>query len=557
MMIAAASLLGACGTDSPSGDTDSGSGAPVSLMFHVERDLLQGFEHDTGFVPEAGPASIRARASATAALVVDAEGLADATELTPVEGSGLLQVEAGLSLELSARVDTSGIEWEGVVDTFEYGIEPAEAAFEPFLLGESVSVSSPLPASEIARVPVGAIPGATLIASIEGGAVDTSFSGVCATVADGVAQYTGTSTIEGTVDLAATLEIDVPLLGTESFGPFSFPVPIPASTMALDLGSFTVADGTPVDASPCAGETGTSGVPGSGSGTEEGGDTEGGADTGETVSDDSGDSTDMPGLCEETCGGCCLDGECLDGFEPAACGSSGACQVCDAGEICDGVSCVAEPDCLATCEGCCMDGVCLDGFAPDACGFQEECEDCGADSTCNGLDCVPAQTECLDTCAGCCVGGECNLGSSDEACGSFGACEDCGANGVCVNDTCVAATWTITLLSGEILVGGLDAFDGPDPYLELSSMGPGLAFSQSETASNTSEPVWNDVLGESVALTNPFVLEMWDEDSLTADDLIGACTVSFPASAFGGTHEVECEVDGELAWTALFAIDPA
>ncbi len=79
----------------------------------------------------------------------------------------------------------------------------------------------------------------------------------------------------------------------------------------------------------------------------------------------------------------------------------------------------------------------------------------------------------------------------------------------------MAATWTIALLSGEILADGLDAFDDPDPYLELSSMGPGLVFSQSASESNTTSPVWNEVLGTDVVLTNPFVLEMWDEDALS------------------------------------------
>lgn len=565
-MVAAVGLLAACGTNSRGGetDTDSGPTGPIRLLFSAERDLLEGFEHDTGFVPESGPASIRARASATATLMVDAEGTADATSLTPVDGSGSLRVEAGLSFEISARVDTSGVEWEGVVDTFEYGIDPSAAAFEPFLLGDSVSVSSALPAAEFARVPLGAVPGATLIASVEGGTVETSFAGVCATVGDGAAQYTGVATIEGTVDLAASLEIEIPLLGTETLGPFAFPVPIPATTMALDLGSFSIPDGAAVDASPCTGATGTSGASDTNGETGGGVDTEPvGPGTDETGADETGadetgaDETGSPTACEETCGGCCLDGECFDGFDDGACGSNGTCEVCGAGQNCDGLACVAEPDCLATCDGCCLDGVCHDGYGSDACGFAEQCEDCGEGSTCNGSDCVPADAECLETCSGCCIGGECNQGSADDACGSLGACEDCGTNAVCENNECVAATWTISLLSGEILVDDLDVFDGPDAYLEMSSNGPGLGFSQSETQSNTSAPVWNEVLGTDVVLSNPFVLEMWDEDTLSPDDLIGACTVSFPPSAFGGMHEVECEVDGATAWTAVFAIEPA
>lgn len=238
-------ILASCG-----GEPTSGT---VPLEFRGELDVLGGFERDTGFVPEASPASIRVVTSANATFMATASATAQGDVLMPVAGSGTLTQELNLSLEVSARLVTGALDYEGVVDTVEYGGEATSTTFEPFLLGESVVLESPLPPAELATLPIPSVPGATLQISLTGGTVSTTYAGECAAVADGVAQYTATATVEGVVELSGSVEVDVPLVGVETFGPFPVDVPIPPLQTLVDLGSLSSETGMAAEGMPCAG----------------------------------------------------------------------------------------------------------------------------------------------------------------------------------------------------------------------------------------------------------------------------------------------------------------
>lgn len=74
-------------------------------------------------------------------------------------------------------------------------------------------------------MPVPSGPGATLLVELTGGEVITTFRGGCARGEGGVGQYTGQTAITGHVNLAGTIEIEIPIVGSESFGPFEVAVP--------------------------------------------------------------------------------------------------------------------------------------------------------------------------------------------------------------------------------------------------------------------------------------------------------------------------------------------
>lgn len=413
LFAAAALLVPACkGSDSAS--------EPVTLEFRAEHDLLGSFEQDSGFVPEGAPAAIRVVATANAGLTATAQATASGETLAPVEGSGTLAMEAGFSLEISARLDAAGVEYEGVVETFEYGIDPAMTTFEPFALGESVVLSSPLPPGELARVPIPSVPGATLVVDIASGELETTYSGVCATAMDGLAQYTAQAVIAGTLGLEGTIEVEIPIVGTETFGPFAVDVPIPATTTALDLGTFSIADGMPAEGSPCAGATGdtdadptngTSGPTGSDptgsdpTGSDPTGDAStsgdptGEASSGSATGDPSGDDTTTTGRPEcieaaecaedEACveGTCTLVPEaCWDGTDCGTCLDTDSCVWCEqlpgnaCGDLTDAcfsdVDCVALVECVTPCEDqACIDA-CAEGSTPEAIDLYNAAADC-------------------------------------------------------------------------------------------------------------------------------------------------------------------------------------
>ncbi|MGH1345906.1 MAG: hypothetical protein ACRBN8_30360 [Nannocystales bacterium] len=385
-------LVPACGSTGPSAE-------PVTLDFRAENDLLAGFEQDSGFLPQGSPAAIRVVAGATAALVATAQATAVGDTLTPVSDTGSLAMEAGFTLEVSAKIDAAGVDYEGVIESFEYGIEPSMVSFEPFAVGESVTLESALPPSELARVPVPSVPGATLVVDITGGQVNTAYSGVCAVATGGLAQYTAEAVIDGTIQLEGTIELEL-LVVTETFGPYPIEVPIPAVTTALDLGTFSTVDGTPAPGSPCesAGADTDAVDPTAASGpmdptsTESttGGDPSMGS-SGETTSGPTSGSTSGPetGEASSSSGGAeCIDdagctlretcveeqcvpvpSECGDGLDCAACPSESTCSLCVQfdGNACSDVldDCFFDDDCLALidCTNPCEDQACYEACA--------------------------------------------------------------------------------------------------------------------------------------------------------------------------------------------------
>ena len=239
VLLLCAVLVGGC-------KDEESSGFAGELAFSGEHDFLPGFEVDTGWTPEQSPASVRVTASAGGQVAVVAKATTDGSVLMPVPESGELSVEGSLILEVNARIDASGVQYEGVVDSFEYGIESPAIPFEPFALDQPVSATAQLPAEEIARAPIPSVPGSTLVLEITGGSIDTVFEGTCATAADGFAQFTGRTTMSASVEAASSIEIEIPIVGTETFGPFAFTIGVPEIVHTLDLGTVSLTTGETV-----------------------------------------------------------------------------------------------------------------------------------------------------------------------------------------------------------------------------------------------------------------------------------------------------------------------
>ncbi|HEY3817437.1 MAG TPA: hypothetical protein VGL81_09715 [Polyangiaceae bacterium] len=179
------------------------------------------------------------------------------------------------------------------------------------------------------------------------------------------------------------------------------------------------------------------------------------------------------GFCEDNtfcgpqnCQGCCEGNACLPGFDPTACGSFGeVCSDClEFGESCGGFDagfgqqCTFEQTCSAqNCPGCCAGNTCLQGNDPAACGTNGQlCADCtskdqtclgGSDAGFGGGSCGTAPPPVCDakTCpTGCCDGTLCLPGNLDSFCGTGGGiCTNCGAaKKTCTAQACVGAAPT-------------------------------------------------------------------------------------------------------------------
>ncbi|HWB76714.1 MAG TPA: hypothetical protein VG755_17230 [Nannocystaceae bacterium] len=417
-MLLVLGLASACGGDDSQGSGESGA-LDGPIEFRGEQSFLPGFDFDSGWLPDGSPVTIRATATAGGGITVVAQASSDGSTITPMPGSGSLAVEGSLALELSAKIDTMGINYEGVVDSFEYGIDPVNEAFDPFTLQSDVAATSTLPAAVLGEVPIPSVPGATLVLEVTGGEITTAFAGSCAEAANGFAQFTGTLTSSGTVECAATVEIEIPFSDPLTFGPFAFDVAIPSLSTGLDLGTRSLATGEPAaDMGICAIDPGTGSAAEADSSGDDGtddaaddanddaADTTGGEEStsdasgvsmSSTTSDPTGDTSGDPdypppgecpadgvpvqigsngdnGVCLPPCAG---DGTCPSGQNGTAIGvcgfnplsTFGACTTdgdCTSGETCIDGTCFYEPPthCVLTCDGgaiCPMDMDCFSG----------------------------------------------------------------------------------------------------------------------------------------------------------------------------------------------------
>ncbi len=264
----------------------------------------------------------------------------------------------------------------------------------------------------------------------------------------------------------------------------------------------------------------------------------------------------------DNCGGCCDGNTCIEAPTDAQCGADGSeCTECGSTATCSAGTCALP--CEDTCFGCCdASGNCIDDEdqTDAACGFLGlDCEACGGDETCDFGVC--SSPTCLETCNGCCIGSECFDGYSDFACGFQETCAVCSGGTSCDSfgvgcEVTAGLQWQVNLLDGEIVAltegAAWDSFGGaPDPYLIIDELDV-----ESSVQDNTLAPAWNEALTSSPLtedLQAQLTFSMWDSD-LNADDLIGTCTVNLPDDAFGGLHEVTCNVGGSFAWSVLLSI---
>ena len=265
-------------------------GGNAELEFRAEQPVLPGFELDTGLVPSGSQAQVRALATATGSLVAQAKANAVDNQLQPMVGSGQLELGAEIKLEVFVKLDVGGgITFDEKVGDVNIVAPAVETAFEPFLLDGTANVTSTLEPGELLRVPLGAVPGGTLVLSLAGGSLAAEFGGICATVHEGAAQYRGAVTWSGSLDLSAMVEVDVPLSGKQSFGPLSVVIPISPFATDLDLGVIDAATGAPATpaVSPCDAD------PGSGSRGADAGGQDDGDDAG-TGEPDAGSDVEPP-----------------------------------------------------------------------------------------------------------------------------------------------------------------------------------------------------------------------------------------------------------------------
>ncbi len=274
-----------------------------------------------------------------------------------------------------------------------------------------------------------------------------------------------------------------------------------------------------------------------------------------------------PECTPENCQGCCFpSGICEQGRSTEACGSGAQrCETCEEEWTCENNACVPPPELCGpgNCEGCCdREGVCQTGDGTTFCGLSGSvCQACEESESCLEGMCSDANS-CAASCAGCCVGETCIEATTNQQCGIDGAtCNDCGTQ-TCVGGGCqVPSIYDIEIVSTIVAPtkpdgSSWDALDDtPEQYVLAGAIDPVIA--NKEYSAGTSEVSalnvsWNTVLDTNMplaALQNRFIIEMWEGDTFSDDDVICAFDniLVDPNVLAGNTVTSICAEDGRTS----------
>ena len=248
------------------GCTDDNPDA-AELQFSGQQQALPGFSHDTGYQPSGSPIQVRLVLSADGKLSASAQGSISDTALLGTAGSGLYSLSSRVKVKVYLKLFVAGKKYEGPLA----GAPDVELSFgqsqkfDPFLLGGKAQLRATVPETRLATInlagALSAIPGVKGDLVISGsGVIDSTFSGVCATVQGDLAQYTGKTSTSGTLTLEPSVVLNMPLGVSKKLDAFPIKVPIPAVVAAMDLGTRSISGGT-AGRGPCSGSVVDGGRP--------------------------------------------------------------------------------------------------------------------------------------------------------------------------------------------------------------------------------------------------------------------------------------------------------
>lgn len=233
-----------------SGCRDDDFGVPVD--FEAEQAVFD-LRLDSGDV-EIGPgASTRIETQAVAGYRISASGRTRNGSFEPILGSGAMELFATFTLDLTATLDLPQGSFSGPLESVDVEFDVDIGNFDPFLVGQPVTLLAGLPAERVIRVPVIGLPGVEYVVDLAGGGLLPTFEGVCMRREGDAVQYTGLVKLEPDIRYLTSVEITIPFGGTTVIGPVGIDADLPAAFMhPLDLGTFSVDSGLPIaDVFPC------------------------------------------------------------------------------------------------------------------------------------------------------------------------------------------------------------------------------------------------------------------------------------------------------------------
>ncbi|MEZ4447494.1 MAG: hypothetical protein R3B72_50930 [Polyangiaceae bacterium] len=339
--------------------------------------LFPGFDYDTGLLPPGSPVQASFTVAASGGTHVVAEVAASGSEASPtlsgLPNSGSVAVSGELALEGRLVVDLDGLpSYDGPIPGIEnvsitFG---SETPFDPFSIGTTVTTRADIPPAELPGIPLpGGIPGTLVLAVGAGSYLEIAMTGELACMDGNEARYAVEIERSGSVTIDPSIEIEIPILGTQTFDIPNFDVPLSLGSTTL---SMTAAIGG-FGAKPTKGDHVTATCTGGLGGADAVG---GGGPSGGAVSSSSSSAASTSSSSSAT-------------SSSSSSGSGGAGGgPTSVGCLVDGV-CTIDDDCV--CADCDTDPACSD---PTNCTDDNVCDPFREGCVC--ADCATSHPECLN-----------------------------------------------------------------------------------------------------------------------------------------------------------------
>jgi hypothetical protein len=192
-------------------------------------------------------------------------------------------LSASFALDIYADIDLPVGQFNGLVKSVDVAFEAEIGSFDPFLIDQPVTLLGGLPAEGEIRAPVLGLPGVEVVVELAGGGLVPTFEGVCVAQEGDAVQYTGLVKLEPDLRYLYSIEISIPFTDPEVIGPVGLEADVGAAFVhELDLGTFSVDSGAPIEGVFPCGEVDASPPAVTGAALTAGGDESGGDGTGTT-----------------------------------------------------------------------------------------------------------------------------------------------------------------------------------------------------------------------------------------------------------------------------------
>jgi hypothetical protein len=231
-------------------------GRPL-IDFEVEQALYADEEVEPDATELAPGAVVGLRTRANVDYRVRAPGEVVGDEVIGDDGRGRIRISGTFEIVPAVELDLSGATVSGSVDPFEFDFKTDEGEFDPFVVGETITMDLAMPDDDEQRDPIDDVPGIAVELVIDGapGVFHVTYQGVCLEREGDAIQYTGLITIVPDIRYAVSIQIAIPFVGTETIGPVEIPVPLPSLVAEpIDFGTFSVKTRRSLEGvAPCAG----------------------------------------------------------------------------------------------------------------------------------------------------------------------------------------------------------------------------------------------------------------------------------------------------------------